>query len=135
MSRTAIDATRFTATGPYAYSKSSTSTNASSRWPGSKVRSSQTSQSATGGEQQETPKQKVERLRAQARAARFAKSSPFDRLLQKGRLWADRAHRVAVFSLIAASGMFNLYGLFYSPLCFLQFLKNLASLPLVNYID
>ncbi|KAM5449638.1 hypothetical protein MaudCBS49596_004759 [Microsporum audouinii] len=105
MSRSASDATRFTATGPYAYSKSSMSSPPSSKWSGLKVRSSQPSQSPGQGAQ-ETPREKVERLRAQARANRIAKSfSPMDRIVNSGRTWADRFHRAAVFSLIAASGI------------------------------
>lgn len=56
--------------------------------------------------QPETPKQKVERLRAQARAARMAQSSSgIDRWLDVGRKFANRAHKGMVYSLIAASGM------------------------------
>ncbi|WEW59055.1 hypothetical protein PRK78_004523 [Emydomyces testavorans] len=97
MSRSAIDATRFTATAPHAYSKPSSSF---------KLRNSQGVHPSSGGQNQETPRQKVERLRAEARAARIAKSSsPLDRLIERGRVWADRAHRVTVFCLIAASGI------------------------------
>lgn len=114
MSRSAADATRFTATGPYASSKSGRNP----QWPGSKAKSSpSTSSSAAGagagassqpsrGPPGETPKQKVERLRAEARRARIEKSSsPTDRFLARGRVWADRAHKVTIYSLIAASGM------------------------------
>lgn len=110
MSRSASDATRFTATGPHAYSKPPPSAaSAMPGWPGMKSRTSQTPQSSPGGSggTQETPKEKVERLRAEARTARIKKSSsPFDRFLSRGRTWADRLHRVAVLSLIAASGMY-----------------------------
>ena len=132
MSRSAADATRFTATGPYAYSKSSTSSGTSSRWPGSKIRSPHHSQLTPRGTSQETPKQKVERLRAEARAARIAKSSsPLDRLLEGGRVWADRAHKVTVFSLLAASGMLTFmilslalsYSLAHADVCLIQCLK------------
>ncbi|KAK2741588.1 hypothetical protein FQN57_005571 [Myotisia sp. PD_48] len=96
MSRSAADATRFTATGPYASSKSSSQT----KWADSTVRSSQPPHG------QETAKEKVERLRAQARANRIAKSlSPVDRLINSGRSWADRLHRIAVFSFLTASGI------------------------------
>ncbi|EEP76783.1 predicted protein [Uncinocarpus reesii 1704] len=104
MSRSAADATRFTATAPHAYSKSGSTT--ASRWSGAKVGSTQggSSQPGSGGVPGETPKQKVERLRAEARAARIAKSSsPLDRFIGKGRVWADRLHRITVFSIIAAS--------------------------------
>lgn len=129
MSRSATDATRFTATGPYAYSKpaapAATAPSAANlRKPNVKVNSPQGSSSQTsfgsggggsqGGQQQqqqyqhETPKQKVERLRAEARAARIANTfSPVDRIIHRGRIWADRAHRFTVISLLAFSGEFR----------------------------
>jgi hypothetical protein len=62
--------------------------------------------SAPGG-RPETPKEKVERLRAQARAARMAQStSRVDTLIDVGRRFANKAHKAMVYSLIAASGMF-----------------------------
>jgi hypothetical protein len=57
--------------------------------------------------QPETPKQKVERLRAQARAARMAQqSSGVDRWIESGRRFANRAHKGMVYSLIVASGTY-----------------------------
>lgn len=54
----------------------------------------------------ETPKQKVERLRAQARAARMMQSSSgMDRVIEIGRRVANKAHKGMVYSLIIASGM------------------------------
>lgn len=54
----------------------------------------------------ETPKQKVERLRAQARAARMAQSSSgMDRWIAVARKFSNRAHKGMVYSLIAVSGM------------------------------
>ncbi|KAL1956488.1 hypothetical protein VTO42DRAFT_7286 [Malbranchea cinnamomea] len=106
MSRSASDATRFTATGPHAYSKPSSSSSAIPKWSGLKTRSSQAARPSPGSPRQETPKEKVERLRAEARAARIRSSSSFfDRALERGRTWADRLHRVTVLSLIAASGI------------------------------
>lgn len=107
MSRSAADATRFTATGPYASAKIQSPTASSP----SASSSSNPSTSSPGGSSSippnETPKQKVERLRAQARATRMAKNfSPLDRLIGTGRVWADRLHRVTVFTLIAASGVY-----------------------------
>ncbi|OJD23899.1 hypothetical protein ACJ73_04747 [Blastomyces percursus] len=105
MSRSAADATRFTATGPYASSKPSVANSGTSRPMGAGSGSSATTGSGSGGKQ-ETPKQKVERLRAQARAARYAKAfTPMDRVMSKGRVWADRAHKVTVYTLITASGL------------------------------
>lgn len=54
----------------------------------------------------ETPKQKVERLRAQARAARMTQSSSgVDRWIEVGRRVANKTHKGMVYSLIVASGM------------------------------
>ncbi|OAX80707.1 hypothetical protein ACJ72_04960 [Emergomyces africanus] len=108
MPRSAADATRFTATGPYASSKPSLANSGLSKWAGAGNISSNTTGSSTGpkGAKHETPKQKVERLRVEARAARYAKAfTPMDRLMSKGRIWADRAHKVTVYTLIAASGI------------------------------
>ncbi|KAK2808585.1 hypothetical protein FQN50_004617 [Emmonsiellopsis sp. PD_5] len=104
MSRSAADATRFTATGPYASSKPSM---ANSALKGAASGSSNlSSQSPNSSSPKETPKQKVERLRAQARAARYAKNNtPADRFMAKGRIWADRLHKVTVYTLIGASGI------------------------------
>ncbi len=110
MSRSAADATRFTATSPHAYSKppstTFTPTSPSSRLPRSSAPPSHTppnrSSIPAGGE--ETPREKVARLRQAARAAREAKVSQFDRVVARGRVWADRAHRVTALSLIAATG-------------------------------
>ncbi|KAI9796988.1 MAG: hypothetical protein M1835_002511 [Candelina submexicana] len=90
MPRSAIDATRFTATGPHAHSKSSIS---SATVPSSSSRPL------------ETPQEKVNRLRNAARKARFEKESTFDKVVARGRVWADRAHRFTTLSLIAATGV------------------------------
>ncbi|KAI9367955.1 cytochrome oxidase c assembly-domain-containing protein [Aspergillus egyptiacus] len=108
MSRSAADATRFTATGPYVSSKPS---GAPYKLPGflaeSKSNSSaQNSGNASGGNRQETPKEKVERLRAQARAARIAQStSRLDQMVDFGRRFANKAHKTMVYTLITASGI------------------------------
>ncbi|KAL2824604.1 cytochrome oxidase c assembly-domain-containing protein [Aspergillus cavernicola] len=109
MSRSAADATRFTATGPYASSKSSA---APYKLPGfladSRSKSSPNSQhnGSGGNNRQETPKDKVDRLRAQARAARIAQStSRMDQAVDFGRRFANKAHKTMVYTLIAASGI------------------------------
>jgi hypothetical protein len=103
MSRSAADATRFTATGPYASSKAAglgLPLSTPYRLPGF-----QPKQPSTRKQETETPRQKVERLRAQARAARLAQStSRVDRIIEGGRKWANQAHKVMIYSLIAASG-------------------------------
>ncbi|OKL61629.1 hypothetical protein UA08_03867 [Talaromyces atroroseus] len=106
MSRSAADATRFTATGPYVSSKvpyqlptsvkpAQSGSNQQSPKPGSSSSSSA-----------ETPRQKVERLRAQARAAKLAQSTTaFDRIIERGRRVANGAHKVMIYTLITASGV------------------------------
>ncbi|KAF9886015.1 hypothetical protein FE257_012071 [Aspergillus nanangensis] len=105
MSRSAADATRFTATGPYANSKSGS---APYKLPGFMANAGSNTSSSSGGPggQSETPKEKVERLRAQARAARLAQStSRVDSMIDVGRRFANKAHKAMVYSLIAASGV------------------------------
>lgn len=93
MSRSAIDATRFTQTGPYAHSKSS--------FRSAKPASSASPSSLNG----ETPLEKVARLREAARRARAQRLSRFDRAIIVGRVWADRAHRGVVLFLMGSTGM------------------------------
>ncbi|GES63035.1 cytochrome oxidase c assembly [Aspergillus terreus] len=108
MSRSAADATRFTATGPYANAKPGA---APYKLPGfmanANANTSSAGSAATGpGGRPETPKEKVERLRAQARAARIAQStSRVDQVIDVGRRFANRAHKAMVYTLIAASGV------------------------------
>lgn len=83
-----MDATRFTATGPYAHSKA---TNVP-------LKSSPASSN-------ETPQQKIARLRAAAQKAKGSQMSAFDKVVAGGRRWADRAHRVTALSLIAITGI------------------------------
>ncbi|KAJ5200233.1 hypothetical protein N7491_008967 [Penicillium cf. griseofulvum] len=102
MSRSAADATRFTATGPYANSKTAGAYQA----PDFGKKTSSPQQLGPSG-QPETPKEKVERLRAQARAARNAQAAGTgtDRWIESGRRFANKAHKGMVYSLIAASGV------------------------------
>lgn len=63
----------------------------------------------------ETPAQKVARLRAAARAQREAQYSRSDRVLARGRIWADVAHRFTTYGLIGLTGVsavVGAYGLF-----------------------
>ncbi|OXV08961.1 hypothetical protein Egran_03272 [Elaphomyces granulatus] len=120
MSRSAADATRFTATGPYASSKAAglgLPLSTPYRLPGF-----QPKQPSTRKQETETPRQKVERLRAQARAARLAQStSRVDRIIEGGRKWANQAHKVMIYSLIAASGV-----------CGILTIYSIASLTMYN---
>ena len=111
MSRSAADATRFTATGPYAKSKPSSSV--PYKLPDSLLNGQNNRQHppeeppSQDHNHQESARAKVERLRAQARAARLAHSSSrIDRFISAGRVLADKAHKVTVYSLLAASGEF-----------------------------
>ncbi|KAJ5497020.1 hypothetical protein N7463_009007 [Penicillium fimorum] len=105
MSRSAADATRFTATGPYANSKTAGAYQAPDFGKTSNKKPSPQQLGPSG--QPETPKEKVERLRAQARAARKtqAAGSGTDRWIESGRRFANKAHKGMVYSLIAASGV------------------------------
>ncbi|CAZ80687.1 unnamed protein product [Tuber melanosporum] len=82
--RSVADATRFTPTGPHAFTRTPLSAAAT----------------ATVGE---TPQQRVARLREAARRAKSNQISTVDKIIDRGRVWADKAHRVAAFSLIGAT--------------------------------
>ena len=58
----------------------------------------------------ETPQQKVARLRAAAARAREGKVTPFDKAVMRGRVWADRAHKVTALGLIGVTGEFAVLG-------------------------
>jgi len=90
MARSAADATRFTATGPYASSK-----------PAPRASTISLSSPAPAGE---TPQQKVARLKDAARRAKLDQVSGFDKVVARGRVWADRVHRVTALSLITLTG-------------------------------
>lgn len=90
MPRSAVDATRFTATGPFA-NAGRKSINPILKYAGP----------APPGE---TPQQKVIRLREAARRARQIEVSPFDKAVSVGRLWADRLHRATVYILVGGTG-------------------------------
>ena len=93
MARSPSDATRFTATGPYASSGSSFTSNPSTS-PGSQINF------GASAPQNETPQQKIARLRAAAAAAKQGHESQFDMFVRVGRRWADRAHRFTAIGLI-----------------------------------
>lgn len=111
MSRSAADATRFTATGPYANSRPGAAPYKLPGFMANQGSNSNAQSQQTGPDgKPETPKQKVERLRAQARAARMARStSGVDQMIEVGRRFANKAHKTMVYTLIAASGMFFNY--------------------------
>lgn len=94
MPRSPAEATRFTSTGPHAGSKNIGSTISLSTPP----------------PPNETPIQKVARLREAARRAKIDQETTWDRVVSRGRVWADRAHRVTASVLIGSSSMsYDLY--------------------------
>ncbi|KAI9704513.1 MAG: hypothetical protein M1820_005587 [Bogoriella megaspora] len=90
MPRSTADATRFTATGPYATSKSSTV-------------------SLGNAPRDETPQEKVARLREAARRARIGQEPKFDRYWAIGRTWADRAHKATIYTLVTFTFVSGVY--------------------------
>ncbi|MCJ1415287.1 hypothetical protein MMC32_001619 [Xylographa parallela] len=113
MSRSAADATRFTATSPHAYSKPSALRSAASNTfsPSSYPRThplprNAKQQSPTlGGPAakpplSETAAQKVARLRAAHAMQKEAQISTWDRVVVRGRVIADAAHRFTALGLI-----------------------------------
>lgn len=54
---------------------------------------------------EETPAQKVARLRAARFAAKQAQIPLWDRIVVEGRIWADRIHRFTALSLIGFTSM------------------------------
>lgn len=124
MSRSAAEATRFTATSPHAYAKpspirASPSTYSASstprpspiarldrnaRTPPSPIDPKKYVQgSAPPGE---TAAEKVARLRQARLREREAQMSTWDKIVIRGRVWADRAHRITVYTLLGSTGMY-----------------------------
>lgn len=101
MPRSPSDATRFTATGPYA----STSGSAT------EVPQFGSNQGTTGSRiafgapapENETAQQKIARLRAAAALSKRAQESQSDKVIRIGRAVADRAHRITALGLIGAT--------------------------------
>ncbi|CAF9921331.1 hypothetical protein IMSHALPRED_005151 [Imshaugia aleurites] len=122
MSRSAVDATRFTATSPHAYAKPtpiyrappSTYSAASKPRPNPNARLNPNARnppppidpkkgpqgSAPTGE---TAADKVARLREARLRERAAQITTWDRVVIRGRVWADRAHKVTVTAVVAAA--------------------------------
>jgi Cytochrome oxidase c assembly len=108
MSRSASDAyTRFTSTSPHASSKPSSSSKTSppfGSYQPSAPRPSQPS-SFPPGPPNETPQEKVARLRLASRLAKSRTSmSPLDRAIDRGRRIADKTHRIFAYGLIGSTG-------------------------------
>ena len=91
--------TRFTSTSPHASSKPSAASNFSYQPPTN-------SPFNAASRSDETPQEKVARLRAAARAAKVKQSmSLVDRMIDRGRVWADISHRVVTYGLIGFTGI------------------------------
>ena len=123
MPRSVVDATRFTATAPHMYSKPSSlrspasNTFSPSSNPGSRSLPtgppppSQRTSPYDSTAKPETPAQKVARLRAAHVAQRNAQISQWDKILVRGRIVADAAHRYTALGLIGLTGTRNLRGM------------------------
>ncbi|ORY14752.1 cytochrome oxidase c assembly-domain-containing protein [Clohesyomyces aquaticus] len=96
--KTARDATRFTPTGVWAHTK-----------PGGR---STTLQFAEPAPKNETPQQKVKRLREAANKAKLAQVTNWDVAYLYGRNFADAAHRLTVYGIIFATGCFGVLAVF-----------------------
>jgi hypothetical protein len=90
MSKNVRDSTRFTATGVWAHTK-----------PGGRAT---TLQFADPAPKNETPQQKVKRLREAANRAKMAQVTRWDYMYLYGRMAADAAHRAAVYGIIFTTG-------------------------------
>lgn len=106
MPRSPTDATRFTSTGPHVATKPSSTSTAFSSNPnttspyGAAATSSGSQIQFGSAPPNETPQQKIARLRAAAQLAKQGKESNFDKTVRIGRIWADRAHRFTALGLI-----------------------------------
>ncbi|KAF7509597.1 hypothetical protein GJ744_007635 [Endocarpon pusillum] len=110
MSRSATDVyTRFTSTPPHASSKNPRSSSTTPPQFGSyQTPTSHPSQKPKlpPGPLNETPQEKVARLRAASRLAKSQASlSPVDRTIEYGRRVADKTHRIVAYGLIGFSGI------------------------------
>jgi hypothetical protein len=90
MSKSPKESTRFTATGVWAHTR-----------PGGRAT---TLQFADPAPKNETPQQKVKRLREAANRAKMAQVTNWDYMYLYGRMAADAAHRFTVYGLIFATG-------------------------------
>ncbi|KAF1355641.1 hypothetical protein EJ07DRAFT_131866 [Lizonia empirigonia] len=98
MSKHIKDATRFTATGVWAHTR-----------PGGRA---STLQFAEPAPKNETPQQKVKRLREAANRAKMAQVTKWDYAYLYGRMAADAAHRFTVYGLIFATGCVGVLAVF-----------------------
>ncbi|KAH6845880.1 cytochrome oxidase c assembly-domain-containing protein [Alternaria rosae] len=98
MSKSPKESTRFTATGVWAHTR-----------PGGRAT---TLQFADPAPKNETPQQKVKRLREAANRAKMAQVTRWDYMYLYGRMAADAAHRFTVYGLIFATGCVGVLAVF-----------------------
>ncbi|CAI6340434.1 unnamed protein product [Periconia digitata] len=98
MSKTPKDSTRFTATGVWAHTR-----------PGGRAT---TLQFADPAPKNETPQQKVKRLREAANRAKLAQVTKWDYMYLYGRTAADALHRAAVYGIVFATGCVGVLAVF-----------------------
>ncbi|KAF2271790.1 uncharacterized protein EI97DRAFT_462489 [Westerdykella ornata] len=98
MSRSPRESTRFTATGVWAHTK-----------PGGR---STILQFADPAPENETPAQKVKRLREAANRAKMAQVTKWDVAYFYGRRAADFMHRATVYGIVFATGCFGVMAVF-----------------------
>lgn len=94
--------TRFTSASPFASQKPSNPISFRNHTPQEAASVS----FGSSGQAGETAAQKVARLRAASRAEKErAQFSVTDRLIDRGRVWADRVHRLTTYGLIGFAGI------------------------------
>lgn len=98
MSKSPVDSTRFTATGVWAHTR-----------PGGRAT---TLHFADPAPKNETPQQKVKRLREAANRAKMAQVTRWDYMYMYGRMAADAAHQFTVYGLIFATGCVSVLAVF-----------------------
>ncbi|KAL5114425.1 hypothetical protein ACEQ8H_007680 [Pleosporales sp. CAS-2024a] len=98
MSKSPKESTRFTATGVWAHTR-----------PGGHAT---TLQFADPAPKNETPQQKVKRLREAANRAKMAQVTKWDYMYLYGRMTADAVHRFTVYGLIFATGCIGVLAVF-----------------------
>lgn len=98
MSKSPKESTRFTATGVWAHTR-----------PGGRAT---TLQFADPAPKNETPQQKVKRLREAANRAKMAQVTKWDYMYLYGRMTADAVHRFTVYGLIFATGCIGVLAVF-----------------------
>ncbi|OQO01359.1 hypothetical protein B0A48_12914 [Cryoendolithus antarcticus] len=107
MPRAPTDATRFTSTSPHMSAAPPSSTFAANPSPSfassTAIPAGSQIQFGSSPPQNETPQQKISRLRSAAAANRRIKLSTFDRVVITGRVVADKAHRYTAIGLIGAT--------------------------------